>query len=219
MNSQKRRKWINRGVRVLVVLGVLYIMLRWFEHSLIYHPTRTLEASPAELQRPFEDVSFAAADGVKLHGWFFPADTNSPRAHLAFLICHGNGGNISHRLDQCETLLRTGAAVFIFDFRGYGKSEGRAGEEGTYLDTVAAHDWLTAKGFRGENIIVFGESLGGALATELALRRTVGGVVLQSAFTSIPDIGAELYPWLPVRWINTIKYDNRAKLARVRLPV
>lgn len=194
-------------------------MFRWFEHSQVYHPTRALEASPVELHRPFEDVRLQAADGVELHGWFFPANANSRRTHLAFLICHGNGGNISHRLGLCATLLETGAAVFIFDYRGYGQSHGQPGENGTYRDAQAAHAWLKQKGFRGEDIVALGESLGGGIVSELALRETVGGIVLQSTFTSIPDIGAELFPWLPVRWINTIKYDTGAKLPRIKAPV
>ena len=194
-------------------------MLRWFEHSLIYHPSNELEATAADLRRPFEDVQFKAADGVELNGWFFPAGTDSPRAHIAILVCHGNGGNISHRLELCQALLQTGAGVFVFDYRGYGRSQGRPGEEGTYRDAQAAYQWLRQKGFRGGNIIAFGESLGGAIASELALRETLGGIVLQSTFTSIPDIGAELYPWLPVRWISTIKYDTRSKLPRLKIPV
>jgi len=194
-------------------------MFRWFEHSQVYHPTREFEASPTELRRPFEDVRFKAADGVELHGWFFPANTTSQRAHLAFLVCHGNGGNISHRLGLCAALLETGAGVFIFDYRGYGQSHGRPGEEGTYRDAQAAHAWLRQKGFRGENIVALGESLGGGVVSELALRETVAGIVLQSTFTSIPDIGAELFPWLPVRWISSIKYDTRSKLPRLRTPV
>lgn len=219
MNSQCRRTWIGLGVRGLVAIAVLFVMFRWFEHSQVYHPTRELEASPAGFGRAFEEVRFKAGDGVELHGWFFPANTNSPRAHLVFLICHGNGGNISHRLGLCAVLLETGAGAFIFDYRGYGQSHGRPGEEGTYRDAQAAHAWLRNKGFRGEGIIAFGESLGGGVVSELALRETVGAIVLQSTFTSIPDIGAELFPWLPVRLISTVKYDTRAKLPRIKIPV
>jgi hypothetical protein len=219
MNSQRRRTLIRRGIRLLAALVVLFVMFRWFEHSQVYHPTRQLEASPADLRRPFEDVRFKTGDGVELHGWFFPANTNSPRSHLAFLICHGNGGNISHRLGLCAALLETGAGVFIFDYRGYGGSQGRPGEEGTYRDAQAAHAWLRQKGFRVENVAAFGESLGGGVVSELALRETVGAIVLQSTFTSIPDIGAELFPWLPVRRISKIKYETRAKLPRIKVPV
>ncbi len=219
MNSQRRRTWLGRGVRLLLALVVLFVMLRWFEHSRVYYPTRVLETTPAALGRAFDDVRFQAADGVELHGWFFPADAHSPRAQVAFLICHGNAGNIGHRLDLCAALLQTGASVFVFDYRGYGQSAGRPGEEGTYRDAQAAHAWLRAKGFHGEYIVAFGESLGGGIASELALRETIGALVLQSTFTCIPDIGAELYPWLPVRWISTIKYDTRSKLPRLQVPV
>lgn len=219
MNAQRRRTWIKKSIRLLVALAVLFVMFRWFEHSQVYHPTRQLDATPTELRREFQDARFKTGDGVELHGWFWPANTNSPRAHQVFLICHGNGGNISHRLGLCATLLETGASVFIFDYRGYGQSGGRPGEEGTYRDAQAAHAWLRQEGFRDEDIIAFGESLGGGVAGELALRETVGAVVLQSTFTSIPDIGAELFPWLPVRWISTIKYDTRTRLPRIRVPV
>ena len=219
MDSQKRRAWLKRVIRLAIAIVLLFVMLRWFEHSQVYYPSRELEAAPAELGRVFEDARFKAGDGVELHGWFFPADTNSPRARIAFLICHGNGGNISHRLELCAALLKTGASVFVFDYRGYGQSHGRPGEEGTYRDAQAAHAWLRQKGFRGGDIIAFGESLGGGVISELALRETLGGLVLQSTFTSIPDIGAEIYPWLPVRWMSTIKYDTRAKLPRIKVPV
>jgi fermentation-respiration switch protein FrsA (DUF1100 family) len=194
-------------------------MLRWFEHSQVYHPDRVLTATGAELGRPFEDVRFRASDGVELNGWFFPGSTNSPRAGFALLLCHGNAGNISHRLDTCAALLATGASVFVFDYRGYGRSQGRPSEEGTYLDAQAAYQWLRQKGFAGTNIIAFGESLGGGVAAELAVRETVGGLVLQSTFTSIPDMGADLFPWLPVRWLGKIRYDTHSKLPRLKVPV
>lgn len=195
------------------------MLLRWFENSRVYHPTRQLEASAAELGRPFEDVLFKTRDGVELNGWFFPANPDSARGKMAFLNCHGNGGNISHRLGLYQALLETGAAVLTFDYRGYGKSHGRPGEEGTYLDAQAAYHWLRQKGFAGKNIIVYGESLGGGIASELCLREETGGLILQSTFTSLPEIGAELYPWLPVRWMGRIKYDTRSKLPRLKIPV
>lgn len=195
------------------------MLLRWFEHSRVYHPTRQLEVTGAELGRPFEDVFFKTSDGVELNGWFYPADSASPRGQMAFLNCHGNGGNISHRLGLYGALLQTGGAVLTFDYRGYGKSRGRPGEEGTYLDAQAAYHWLRQKGYAGKNIIVYGESLGGGIASELCLREETGGLILQSTFTSLPEIGAELYPWLPVRWVGRIKYDTRSKLPRLKIPV
>ena len=215
----RRRKILSMAASSVVAVLCIAIMLRWFEHSQIYHPDKILEASPAELGRAFEDVFFTARDGTRINAWFFPADSNSPRAHLAVAYCHGNAGNISHRLLSCRTLLQTGVNVLLFDYRGYGRSEGRPSEEGTYLDAEASYEWLKQKGFAGDNIIAFGESLGGGIASELAVRVPLAGLVLQSTFSCMPDIGSELFPWLPVKWLCTIKYETCTKLARVRVPV
>jgi len=194
-------------------------MLRWFEHAQVYHPDRLMVASGSELRRPFEDVHFNTEDGVGLHGWFFPANSNSSRSQLAVLVCHGNAGNISHRLELAETLLETGVVVFLFDYRGYGRSQGCPTENGTYLDAQAAHHWLQKRGFAPANIIAFGESLGGGVASELAIREPLAGLILQGTFTCMPDIGAELFPWLPVRLIGRIQYDTCSKLPRLKIPV
>jgi len=204
-------------IGVLLAPIAFYMLFRWFEHTQVYQPFTRLEANGDVLGRPFEDVYFQ--DRPKLNGWFFPANTNSPRAHLAVLICHGNAGNISHRLDLYKLLLAMGVNVFAFDYRGYGRSEGKPSEAGTYQDAQSARSWLLARGFAGTNIIALGESLGGGVASELALRQPLGGLVLQSAFTSILDIGTELFPWLPVRIIATIKYDTRSKLPEIKVPV
>jgi fermentation-respiration switch protein FrsA (DUF1100 family) len=116
-------------------------------------------------------------------------------------------------------MLDTGAAVFSFDYRGYGRSEGRPGEEGTYLDVQAAYQWLRKRGFAGKDILAYGESLGGGVASELCLREEIGGLILQSTFTCIPDIGRELFPWLPVKLLSTIRYDTCGKLPRLKIPV
>jgi fermentation-respiration switch protein FrsA (DUF1100 family) len=214
-------RWRNRK-KPLLLLGFCLlapIMLRWFEHSQVYCPDRILHATGAELGRPFQDVYFRASDGVELNGWFFPSETNSAQSSQVVLLCHGNGGNISYRLDMTQALLSAGVNVFLFDYRGYGRSLGDPSEEGTYRDAEAAYHWLEKKGFAGKGILVFGESLGGGVASELATRLIVGGLILQSTFTCIPDIGAELFPWLPVRLLSRIKYDTLSKLPRVKAPV
>ena len=157
MNRSRQKRLGARIVGLLVLLAVLGLMLRWFEHRQVYQPDRELETSGSELGRPFEDVHFTARDGVILNGWFFPAEKDSPRGHLVYLLCHGNAGNISHRLEHCAALLETGAGVLVFDYRGDGRSEGRPGEEGTYLDAQAAHQWLRQKGFAAADIIALGE--------------------------------------------------------------
>jgi fermentation-respiration switch protein FrsA (DUF1100 family) len=217
MAHRTSKSRIKNVIGLLLAPAVFYMLFRWFENQQVYQPSAPLLANGDVLRRPFEDVYFQHRP--KLNGWFFPANTNSPRAHLAVLICHGNAGNISHRLDLCELLLATGVNVFAFDYRGYGRSEGKPSETGTYQDAESAHAWLLARGFAGTNIIALGESLGGGVASELALRQALGGLVLQSAFTSILDIGTELFPWLPVRIMATIKYDTRSKLPKIKVPV
>ena len=201
------------------LLLLLYMMLRWFEQTQVFHPSRTFDADPGVTGLAWEEARFCATDGVKLHGWFFPAPTNTAPLGYTFLVCHGNGGNISHRLGVAKMLHQMGAAVLLFDYRGYGRSEGRPSEPGTYLDARAALAWLGRKGLPSRTVIVLGESLGGGVAAETALREPVAGLVLQSTFTSIPDIGRELFPWLPVRLLATIRYDTHAKLPQLKIPV
>src|SRR5581483_7246764 len=155
--------------KLLICLGAclsLPLMLRWFEHNQVYHPSRVMDATGAELGRPFEDVYFDSEDGVQLNGWFFPGNTS-----LVVLLCHGNGGNISHRLEMADALLTTGVSVFLFDYRGYGRSRGHPSEEGTYRDGIAAYQWLRQRGFDGKHILLFGESLGGGVGQPPYLRR------------------------------------------------
>lgn len=212
------RGW-RTGLRWVLLLGLLWLMLRWFEHRQIYFPTRTLEATGHELGRPFEEVYVTASDGVRLHCWYFPSDAGSRRAGWALLVCHGNGGNISHRLALAEALLRTGVSVLLFDYRGYGRSEGRPNEAGTYRDARAAYEWLRTRGHEPARIVAAGESLGGAVAAHLATEVPLAGLILMGAFTSIPDVGSELYPWLPVRWLARTRYATRDYLHQTRLPV
>src|SRR5258707_10314439 len=108
-------------------------MLRWFEHSQVFHPDRVLTATGAELGRPFEEAWFSTSDGVRLNGWFYPANTDSPRARIAVLFCHGNAGNIGDRLGICRTLLAPGVDVLLVGYRAYGLGGGRPRRWGTYL--------------------------------------------------------------------------------------
>src|SRR5262245_58887658 len=123
------------------------MFMRWFEHGQVYHPDRMLDALEIKRAEPFEDVRVKTEDGVSINGWFFSAPADSARKELVVLLCHGNAGNISHRVDLCHTLVRMGLNVFSFDYRGFGCSEGRPSEEGTYLDGAAAVKWLETKGF------------------------------------------------------------------------
>lgn len=216
------RFWNRKRARDAVTLAagalLIFIMLRWFEHNQVYHPNKLLSVTGASLGRPVVEVNFTSLDGTPLHAWFFPGDTNNP-SMPGLIYCHGNGGNISHRTDVCDALLETGLSVFLFDYRGYGQSQGRPSEKGTYLDAEAAHKWMVDRGFAPTNLIAYGESLGGGVAAELAVRRPLAGLILQSTFTSIPDIGSEMFPWLPVRWLSRIHYNTSKKLPGLHIPV
>lgn len=203
------------------LLGLLTIvlMLYRFEHSQVYHPTRDAEYTPDDVGRPAEEVWLTAPDGPRLHAWFFAAEPASPRARFAVLFCHGNGGNLTSRPGYYRAILEAGVNLLTFDYRGYGRSDGEPSEHGTYADAQAAYQWLRARGFSPEHILVWGESLGGGIASQVAATLPVGGLALQSSFTSIPDIGAELFPWLPVRLLSRIKYDTLNRLPHIACPV
>lgn len=212
---KKARHWLVPGVGLLVIAVMLYR----FEHSQVYHPTRDAESTPDDVGRPAEDFWLTTPDGLRLHAWFFPAAKSSPRARFVMLFCHGNGGNLTSRPGYYRAILETGVSLLAFDYRGYGRSEGEPSEAGTYTDAATAYAWLRARGFAPEHILVWGESLGGDIASHVAATHSVGGLVLQSSFTSIPDIGAEVFPWLPVKMISRIKYDTHSRLPHLKCPV
>ena len=212
---KKARRWLVPTLGLLVIALMLYR----FEHSQVYHPTRDAEYTPDDVGRPAEEVWLTTPDSLRLHAWFFPADKSSPRARFAMLFCHGNGGNLTSRPGYYRAILETGVSLLTFDYRGYGRSEGEPSEAGTYTDASTAYAWLRARGFAPEHILVWGESLGGGIASHVAATERVGGLVLQSSFTSIPDIGAELFPWLPVKLISRIKYNTLSRLPGITCPV
>jgi fermentation-respiration switch protein FrsA (DUF1100 family) len=199
------------------VLGLTLLMLT-FERRLIFFPQRTLELHPAALGLAFEETFLAAEDGVKVHAWLLPA----AGARHVVLLCHGNAGNISHRLDRAlELQKRLGVSVLLFDYRGYGRSEGSPDEEGTYRDARAAYRYATeSKSVPPRDLVLFGESLGAAVAAQLALERPAGALVLESAFTSIPDMARAAYPFLPpVGPLIRTRYETVAKVPRLGLPL
>ncbi len=212
---KKARRWLVPTVGLLVIAFMLYR----FEHSQVYHPTRDAESTPDDVGRPAEEIWLNTSDGLRLHAWFFAAEKASPRARFVMLFCHGNGGNLTSRPGYYRAILETGVSLLTFDYRGYGRSDGQPSEAGTYTDAATAYQWLRTRGFAPEHILVWGESLGGGIASQLAATERLGGLVLQSTFTSIPDIGAELFPWLPVKLISRIKYDTLSRLPDIPCPV
>jgi fermentation-respiration switch protein FrsA (DUF1100 family) len=212
------RVMMNIALSIVIAYAVILLLVFAFQSRLVYFPQveRELTTTPRTAGLDYEDVSLRTADGVTLHGWWVPA--RNPRG--AALILHGNAGNISHRLGYLLMFYRLGYASVLIDYRGYGKSGGAPGEEGTYRDAEAAWQYLTeARKLKPRDIVVVGESLGGGIATWLAAKYPPRALVLLSTFTSVPDFGAQVYPWLPVRWLARIKYDNLSRIAKIAVPV
>ena len=205
-------------VGILLVVGYVGfgITLLFMQPRLLYRPVRDVSFTPADSDLDFEDIIFTSADGIALNGWYVPAS----RAQFTVLFCHGNGGNIMHRLDTINLLHGLGLSCFVFDYRGYGQSAGKPTEAGTYQDARAAYDWLTqTRGVPAEQIVILGRSLGGSIAAHLASEVPAQGLVVECAFTSYPDIGASFYPFLPVRPFARYRYNTRAYLGQIRCPV
>lgn len=194
--------------------GVLYFS----QSSMVYYPEigREIVATPRQAGLDYEDVKLVTMDGVALHGWFVPSAPS--RGTVLFL--HGNAGNISHRLDFLQMFHRLGYNTLIIDYRGYGNSAGTPSEQGTYQDAEAAWRHLTeTRKIPSDTIALFGESLGGAVAAWLATRHRPGALVIASGFTSVPDLAAKFYPFLPVRWLSRFDYNTCAYLRAVEAPV
>jgi fermentation-respiration switch protein FrsA (DUF1100 family) len=209
------RGWIGAILLAVFLGSVLYLFYPRIEDFFVFFPDRSFEATPADGGLTAEDVSFEAADGTRLHGWFFPLHGNSP----VILFSHGNAGNISHRLENAKLLLDQGLQVFIYDYRGYGRSGGRPSEKGIYQDGLAAYDYLVSRRkLPPDCIIPFGRSLGAAAAIEIAMRRDVRCLIIESAFTSTRDMAKRMFlfqllsPFLPAN------YNNLEKIQAIHVP-
>ncbi len=190
--------------------------MKWLENRLVYPGNTAAESWVPCPVNDVEDAWTTAADGTKIHGWYFPAAGPD-----AVVLAHGNGGNLSHRSRVAIELRQTlHASVLLFDYPGYGKSEGTPTEAGCYAAGDAMIAWLaTAKGVPMKNMILFGESLGGGVAAELATRHEHKALVLTKTFTSLPAAAKNLFPILPTHWLMTNRYDTIAKLPALRTPV
>ena len=205
---------------IILIFGGLYlafmILLYIFQARLIYFPIKSLAASPTHLGLVYEEVWLETEDGLRLHGWFIPAES----ALRTVLFFHGNAGNISHRLESIEQFHRLGLNVFIIDYRGYGQSEGTPSELGTYRDGEAAWHYLVdQRQIPPEQIVIFGRSLGGGVGAWLAQKYQPGALILESTFASVPAVAAKHYPFIPVRLLARIHYNTLERIPEVNCPV
>jgi fermentation-respiration switch protein FrsA (DUF1100 family) len=195
-----------------ILIGILAISLG-MEDQFLYFPTRTLAAVPADYELEAEELSLEAEDGIRLHGWWIRGD-----GRRALVFFHGNAGNIGDRLDRARILHdRFGFDVFLVDYRGYGRSAGRPSEEGLYRDGRAAYRAALERGFAPERIVLFGESLGSAVAIRTASDMPCAAVVLETPFLSIPEMARVHYPFVPAFLVRS-RFDNGARIAAVAPP-
>jgi uncharacterized protein len=201
----------------VTVLSTTFFAGCRIEDRFIFHPEHVIRRDPSHIGLAFEDVFFTTQDGIRLHGWFIPHQ----EARATFVWFHGNAGNISDRLLNIKLLHdRIKTNIFIFDYRGYGRSEGTVSEEGTYLDGAAAIQYLHGRDEAGaRQLVLFGRSLGAAVATEMAMRFNSLGLILESPFVSIREMARAIFPSLPIGWLLRTRYDTAEKVRGLKTPL
>jgi len=193
---------------------LLFIFIRFLEYKTLYHPFRTIEITPKEIGLNYENVTFKTDDGVQIAGWFIPSESS----RITVLFAHGNGGNISHRIDKIRIFHDLNVNTFMFDYRGYGMSSGRPTETGLYLDALAAYEYLkNIKNIPAREIIGYGESLGGAVIINLAENHELGGLIIESAFTSIRDMGKTIFPFIP-GFLYKTQLNSLSRIQNIKYP-
>jgi len=214
--SWRRRLFRLLGLAACIYLGVIIVLLA-LENKLVYHPTGPTEEWSSPPAPEVQEVELTSADGTPIHAWWWPKEG----VQGAVIYCHGNAGNLSSRGPTLGKIRQAlGESILIFDYPGYGKSGGAVSEKGCYLAGDAGYDFLVhEQGIDPERIIIYGGSLGGGIAVDLAARKKHGALVLTKTFTSAPDVARNLYPWLPVRWLMRNRFDNLGKIGKCHGPV
>jgi fermentation-respiration switch protein FrsA (DUF1100 family) len=207
--------WIGCILLVFALGFSFWFFYSTIENFIVFHPDRSLVRNPSDGRLNYEDVFFDAPDRTRLHGWFFPLPGKAP----LILFCHGNAGNISDRMENVKQLLDHGLQVFIFDYRGYGRSSGRPTEAGIYQDGLAAYDYLVKERKTApDRIILFGRSLGAAVAVEIAMRRDVRSLIIESAFTSTKDMAKQMFLFQLLSPVVPPNYHNLKKIKKITVP-
>lgn len=209
-------KMINAIVSVLLVLLLVNVWMYFQQSAMTFYPYRKLYQTPDDWGLVYEDVFLTTPDGTRLHGWYLPREGSQ----RVLLFMHGNGGNISHRGDSLAIFHRLGFNVFIFDYRGYGRSAGVPGERGLYEDAATAWQYLVEqRGFASEAIVLFGRSLGATVAAKLAAEVGPAGLILESSFSSARGFAQAVLPLLSRIVVMRYRFDTAAYVRRVTCPV
>ncbi len=203
-------------IYIIIGAGLIIAYVRFLEKKMVFVPSRVLAHRPLDIGLAYDDVSLTTEDGVKLNGWFIKSSDTNINSTLVYF--HGNAGNIGDRLDKIGIFARLGLNVFIIDYRGYGKSQGRPSEEGAYKDALAAYDYLLRRDdIDPKKIIGYGGSLGGAIAIDLATKRPVAALIVDSSFSSAADMSKRIFPFLPTAILST-KMDSLSKVKNITAP-
>ncbi|MFC1667361.1 alpha/beta hydrolase [Candidatus Omnitrophota bacterium] len=201
---------------IYIIIAIIFALVyfRYIERRTLYFPMKEIEFIPKEAGLSYEDVYLNTEDGARLNGWFIPAGDS----RFTILFFHGNAGNISHRMEKILILNKLALDVFIVDYRGYGRSNGRPSEMGLYKDAQAAYNYLVSeRRVSSEHIILYGESLGGAVAVDLAGAKTVKALITECAFSSTHDVARAVYPFLPAFFVSS-KFDSVKKIKNIKIP-
>ncbi|MBI9075538.1 MAG: alpha/beta hydrolase [Desulfatibacillum sp.] len=198
------------------VLVLLVLLIPGCISKLVYHPTRDFQYTPQDIGLAFEEVFLESTRGNEIHGWYVPCQN----ARATVLFCHGNAGNISHRISHVKIFHDLSLSLLIFDYQGFGKSQGNPSEQATYDDARAGWDFLVKeKGALPEDIVIFGKSLGGAIAIELAAEVQPGALFVDSSFTSTYDVAKAHYGWAPRFLLRNYPYDSISRISKLQAPV
>ena len=198
----------------LVLLVIVYGLLRFAVSGAVYYPLRYPDGWwNRQGEVGAAEVWLTTRDGVKLNAWWIAP----PGSRLATVFFHGNGGNLTHRVDHMRAIVSAGSALLILDYRGYGKSEGKPSESGLYADADAAYQWLIDRGYAAKQIVIHGESLGAAVAVDLAARKPCAGVVLEAPFNSGAQVAASVLPVIGPLLMR--EFDSKAKVGKIRAPM
>lgn len=201
---------------VYIVIAVVLLLgyIKYIEIHSIFFPMAEIEFTPEFINLTYEDVYLETKDNIKINAWFIPY-TN---AKYTILFYHGNAGNIGHRLDKINLLHQIGTNIFIIDYRGFGRSQGRPSEHGIYIDAQAAYDYLVnTRRIQPEDIILYGESLGGAAAVDLASKIKIRALIVEGTFSRGQDMAKRMYPFLPSILFSR-KFDSLKKIKEVKAP-
>ena len=207
---------INYAIIIILSLLALNLFMYFQQSQMIFYPMHDMRQTSVDWGLEYEDIAFQTSDGVLLNGWYIPHKSSKQ----VLLFFHGNAGNISHRRESVEIFHRLGLNVFIIDYRGYGKSQGKPDERGLYLDASAAWHYLSKeRGYTADNILIFGRSLGGAVAADLASRVPARGLLLESTFSSAKDFSRLVFPLLSHLLLMRYDFNSAMKVSKVDYPV